>query len=490
MKKKLSRRETIKGVLTAGIIIGFNLQTRSWATTDTLLDHQYHFLANDFPDFEGELLTDNDSLQKAADDFGHIIHLIPRAVLKPASVQDIVKMVRFAMVHQINVTARGQGFSTAGEAQVNAGVVIDMSSLTTVKEITDTSVLVEAGTNWFNLLNHTLPHQLTLPIVTDFLELTVGGTLSVGGLGAQSYQFGTMADNVLQLTAVTGKGELITCSPTHYSSLFHALRSGLGQFGIIVEARMKLTSAPSQVRFYQLYYDDLSLFLSDNKQLLKDKRFSAVQGGAEPNNNGGWKFSLQATKYFEPGSEPDNAQQLNGLNYNIGTEVIQDMPFFAYLNRLAPIVEQLKKIGVWYYPHPWCPLLIPDNQAEPVISDILSNLNPNDMGGGPILFSGYSCEPFNTPLFKIPKDHYFFYFSLMRNAIPPTIEQAEALMQINKAIYEQVVAAGGFQYPVGAIPMTRQDWRRHYRRKWRMVKTLKYRFDPKKILGSSRTIFD
>ena len=41
-----------------------------------------------------ELLTDETSLQNAADDFGHIVHQVPVAVLRPGSVDDIVAMVR------------------------------------------------------------------------------------------------------------------------------------------------------------------------------------------------------------------------------------------------------------------------------------------------------------------------------------------------------------------------------------------------------------
>ncbi|WP_163833136.1 FAD-binding protein [Spartinivicinus ruber] len=489
MTKTLTRRSAIKEFITAGVIIGFNLQTRSWATADTLFNTQSITLAKDFPDFEGELLTDSDSLQKASDDFGHIIHHIPKAVLKPASVQDISKMVKFAMHHQIDVAARGQGFSTTGETQAEAGVVIDMATLAAIKTVNTSSVSVEAGASWLTVLEHTLTSKQTLPTVPDFLELTVGGTISVGGFGSQSFQFGTLADNVLELTAITGKGELINCSPTRNPSLFHSLRSGLGQFGIIVEARLKIVPAPSQVRLYQLYYDDLSLFMKDNLQLITDKRFDTVQGGAEPNNSGGWTFSLQTTKYFETGNEPDDDILLNDLSYNIDTTIIQSLPFFAYLNRLAPIVEQLKKIGAWYYPHPWCPLLVPGIQAESFISDTLLNLNPADLGGGPILLSAYSCPPFKCPLFQIPKGHYFFYLSLMRNATPPTNERALELMQTNKQLYEQVKAIGGAQYPVGGIPMTSDDWKAHYNRKWRLIKTLKHWYDPKLILGPGRGIF-
>jgi FAD/FMN-containing dehydrogenase len=83
-------------------------------------------LAEDFPDFDGVLLLDDASRTATADDFGHIIHRQPLAVLKPGSVDDVVKLVQFARRNKINVAARGQGHSTQGQAQVEAGVVVDI----------------------------------------------------------------------------------------------------------------------------------------------------------------------------------------------------------------------------------------------------------------------------------------------------------------------------------------------------------------------------
>jgi hypothetical protein len=83
--------------------------------------------------FEGTIRTDNPARQAAADDFGHIVHRFPVAVLYPASAEDIVKLVRFARRHGIKVACRGQGHSTYGQPQVDAGVVIETSTLDSVR---------------------------------------------------------------------------------------------------------------------------------------------------------------------------------------------------------------------------------------------------------------------------------------------------------------------------------------------------------------------
>lgn len=46
---------------------------------------------------------------------------------------------------------------------------------------------------------------------------------------------------------LAGKGEFVTCSPHKNSELFYAVLGGLGQFGIIVRARIALEPAPKRV---------------------------------------------------------------------------------------------------------------------------------------------------------------------------------------------------------------------------------------------------
>ncbi|MBU2711373.1 FAD-binding protein [Zooshikella harenae] len=491
MKQGLSRRNLVKGVLTASVVLGFNTITRTWATNATYAEeHAEGALATDFPDFDGQLLTDPDSLNQAAEDFGHIEHKVPQAVLLPASKQDIIKLMRFANQHMIVVSVKGQGFSTAGETLADAGVVIDTSSLNTIQSITNTTLHVDAGARWLDVMPTLLEHQKTLPIVVDFLEITVGGSISVGGFGAQSFKHGAMTDIVESIEIVTGQGQLLQCSAKSNGWLFNAIRAGLGQFGIIVSACFKLEPAFSMARYFQLIYTDFASFSKDNLFLIESNRFDGVQGGVQPSETGGWLFILQATKYYNSDETPDNAALLKDLNYNPDALTVQDMPFLTFLNRLAPIIEYLRSTGLWDYPHPWCPLLIPASKAESFVNQTLQSLKPEDLGGGPILLSGFNHCNMPTPLLRKPDEKHFFYFSLMRNATPPTKERAKELMLLNRDIYESAQQLGGYYYPVGAIPMEQKDWSQHFGRYWRPMKMLKQWMDPKHILNPGRAIFN
>lgn len=67
---------------------------------------------------------------------------------------------------------------------------------------------------------------------------------------------------------MTGKGELVTCSPTKNSELFNAVLGGLGQFGIITRARILLQDAPQKVKWVRAFYNDFQTFMEDQELLV------------------------------------------------------------------------------------------------------------------------------------------------------------------------------------------------------------------------------
>jgi cytokinin dehydrogenase len=488
MSGEISRRRFLRGTLAGAVVVaGFDTSLRSWVSAAEI--ERATALAEDFPSFDGMLLLDDASRAAAADDFGHLVHRQPLAVLKPGSVNDVVKLVQFARRNDIDVAARGQAHSTQGQSQVEAGVVVDLSTLATVHEVNPTNALVDGGTRWLDVVTQTIPQGLTPPTLVDFLELTVGGTVSLGGIGSQAFRFGANVDNVLELQVVTGEGELVTCSPTNNVALFDAARSGLGQFGLIVRARVRLIPAPPNARLYQAFYSSLPAFLSDLETLIDDGRFDTVQGFAVPDGAGGWLFQLETTKYFSPGNEPDDASLLSGLAFNPGTQTALDMTYFDYLNRLAPLIAFLRQIGVWDLPHPWINLFVPAANAQTLIGETLATLTVDDVGQGPILIYPFNRELFRAPFFRVPDSRHFFVFSLLRNAVPPTPERITQLIAANRALFERATILGGKRYPFDSVPMTKHDWQKHYQPLWGKFVSAKRHFDHDEILTPGQGIF-
>ena len=114
-----------------------------------------------------------------------------------------------------------------------------------------------AGARWRDLVQRVYSKGYLPPVLTTHLSVTVGGTLSVAGLSIASHHYGAQTDNVIELEVVTGDGRLLHCSPELNSTLFDCARCGLGQFGAITEARIRLRRVLPRVRTYAVLYQDV-----------------------------------------------------------------------------------------------------------------------------------------------------------------------------------------------------------------------------------------
>lgn len=473
----------MKGVAAGAAVLGFDSATRSWVTTASAAASY-----DRMPPLDGVLLTDEAALAAVADDYGHIISRRPVAVLQPGSVQDIVKAVRFARKHRLQVAGRGQGHSTYGQPQVEAGVVIDMSTLSSIHAVTADYADVDAGVRWHALLDATLPQGLTPPVLTDYIELSVGGTLTVGGIGGASHRYGVQADNVLGLQVVTGEGELVMCSPTTNRDLFDSVLCGLGQFGIIVRARVRLIQAETQVRVFQLSYDDIATFTADQRTLIDDERFHYVEGQVVSPGPNTWNYMLEAASFYTPPAMPDDAALLVGLRYNAGSEVVTESSYFDFLNRIAPVEAFLRSIGVWQLPHPWFNVFVPGSNVDSYVGGIVSNLTLADTGQGPVLVYPVKTSRFTRQFFRVPDESVVFLFSMLRTA-PPDPAVIQQMVDSNRELYERVRAMGGTNYLIGAIPFSKNDWRRHFSPAWGRFVSAKRRYDPDNVLTPGQGVF-
>lgn len=326
------------------------------------------------------------------------------------------------------------------------------------------------------------------PVLTDYIELSVGGTLAVGGVGGTSHRYGVQVDNVMELWVVTGAGNLETCSRFQNSVLFKAVLAGLGQCGIIVRATIRLIKAAQNARVFLLFYSDLTAFTSDQRLLIAESRFDYVEGQVVPDASGGWRYMLEAASFYTPPELPNNTSLLSGLSYSQGTEQIEDKPYFDFANRLAPTVAFLKESGLWSYPHPWLDLFVPGTAVERYVGEIVSTLTLADTGQGPVLLYPVMTGRFKLPLFRVPNEKVMFLFSILRTA-SPAAAAISSMLADNRIFFERNRTLGGYRYAIGAIPFSQEDWRQHFRPVWGKLVSAKRRYDPHKLLAPGQGIF-
>jgi FAD/FMN-containing dehydrogenase len=442
------------------------------------------------PPLDGELRFDEVTRNEHADDFGHIVRHVPEGVLLPGSADDVAKTIQWTAQRDCKFAPQGQRHSTFGRSQVPNGIVADMSTLRSIGAVEGDRVVVEAGARWGDVLRATLAHGKTPPVLTEYLELSVGGTLIVGGVGSSTPAFGVQSDNVLDMEVVTGEGKKLTCSASDNADLFNAVRAGLGQVGVITRATLKLVAAPESVRRFLLAYPDLATMLADERLLSADSRFDAVQGAIAAVPGGGIAFRLDAVKNFT-GDPPDDDVLLAGLSDDPAQRQPATIGYFAYLNRFAEFEAMLRANGQWFFPHPWLMTFIGDSQVESVVSAELEALRPAaDLGQfGQVALFPVPRSAISSPLLRMPPDDLCYAFNLVRMPATSDASEASRLVDANKATYERVKAAGGTLYPVSALPLSKSEWRDHFGPAFGHLDAAKQQYDPGGILTPGYGVF-
>jgi cytokinin dehydrogenase len=78
-------------------------------------------------------------------------------------------------------------------------------------------------------------------------------------------------------------------------------------------------------------------------------------------------------------------------------------------------------------------------------------------------------------------------FNLVR--MPGDAGAAAPMVGRNRALYERIRDVGGVQYAVGALPMSGEDWRRHFGLAWAALRDARRRHDPTGVLTPGYEVF-
>ncbi|MFI9642525.1 FAD-binding protein [Micromonospora sp. NPDC051925] len=494
MKHQVNRRSLLRGAVTGALAVGFSQAAGGWLTAAAASDHSGVSWA---PRFDGTLETAPDVLAGFATDFGALRSGTPRAVLRPGSVDDVVTAVRFARSHRLKIAMNGQSgtgtdresHSNYGQAHVPGGISIDARRLNRIHRIESGFAVVDAGVTWSELTAAALAQGRTPPALPDYLHLTIGGTISVGGIGGTVQKHGLLCDTVEEVDVVTGTGELVTASLHRNRSLFLSVLAGGGQCGLIVRARVKLVPAPASAVVFSLFYDDLATYQADAERLVADGRFSHQAGEivAKPDGSG-WRYKLEAGRYYT-GVEPDQAALLSGLRDERAELEMVRLGYRDWVTRLDGYEVFLKEGGYWEQPKPWFSMVLPASRTRQFVTAVVRELTPEDLGVGFAGFYPFPTARLTRPLFAKPSGPTAYLFDLLRFPFPGDTGIDRMLAQ-NRRLYDLGVSLGAKRYLVGAIPnMTGVDWQRHFGAHWSDFRAAKHHYDPDLILTPGQGFF-
>jgi cytokinin dehydrogenase len=440
---------------------------------------------------DGAVQADEATCAEASLDFGGVVQRQPQAVVRPANAQDVSRTLRLAAENHVPVSTRGAGHSQSGQS-LSSGIVLNIKCLSKILNIDQDalSVTCQAGITWRALLAELMPYRLSPPVLTNNLDVTVGGTLSTGGLGVSTWRRGTQADHCLELEVVTGGGEVVCCSPTANSELFDAVRAGMGQFGVITQAKLRLRRHRPRFRSFYLLYDALAQLLGDLESMMAEERFDYLESWCVPLPMGfkqvsgqrqafsQWFFPLHATIETEH-DPPDTAAKLDGLKFykHVHTEDGDISSFFARLDALFAL---WKRAGFWDYAHPWMECILPWEKTEFYANQVLSQLQPQMIAGGHILLWPAQGKATSVPLFMRPNSRLAMGFGILP-AVPQRL-LPEALPRLYQASLASMMV-GGKRYLSGWVDFTANQWKAHYGERFELVKSLKNKYDPSGVIN-------
>ncbi|XP_019462619.1 PREDICTED: cytokinin dehydrogenase 3-like [Lupinus angustifolius] len=482
------------------------------------------------------LRNDIETIQLASKDYGNIMQEFPAAVFHPSSINDIASLIKLSYNSSVpfTIAARGQGHSISGQAMARDGVVVDMASFRKQRNGVGISVhedpfigyYADVGGEqlWIDVLHKTLEHGVAPVSWTDYLYLTLGGTLSNAGISGTTFRYGPQITNVHEMDVITGKGDLVTCSSQENSELFHAVLGGLGQFGVIARARIALKPAPKRVKWVRLLYSDFSDFTKDQERLISmdgirtqhialDYLEGMLLMHQGPINN--WRSSffplsehpriaslitkhniiycLEVAKYYDEQSEKNVNKGiqdlLQGLDYVPEFYYEKDVTFVEFLNRVRSGELKLQSQGLWDVPHPWLNLFIPRSQIMDFNSGVFNDiiLKRNITNGPVLVYPMHGSKWDDRMSASIPDEEIFYTIGFLHSS---GFDNWKEFDDQNRDILQFCNDAGIKVKQYFPHYNTQEGWANHFGIKWRSFVERKHQFDPRMTLSPGQKIFE
>ena len=180
--------------------------------------------------------------------------LVPLAVAKPSSVDEVADVMRWANRSGVAVyPVGGRTFTSMGNPPARPGIALDLSGLNRILDFqpADLTVSVEAGVTIAQLDAALEQDGKHVPVSAPLArQATVGGTLATGISGPLRSAYGLPRDWLIGITVVGADGTLtkaggkVVKNVTGYD-LNRLYTGSLGTLAVITDATFKLGPAPT-----------------------------------------------------------------------------------------------------------------------------------------------------------------------------------------------------------------------------------------------------
>jgi FAD/FMN-containing dehydrogenase len=372
------------------------------------------------------------------------------------------------------------------------------------------------------VLREGLRHNWLLPTIPGTRYVTVGGALANNIHGKNCFNLGNIGEWVLSFSIMLASGDLLECTRTENSDLFHAAIGGQGLLGVILTASIQMIRTPSQfVDVHEIVGDSLAAIMSSMESAREGTDFmiARLDPFAPAPHRGRGILSLGKIVTSPPGARSAefalDGHELSRYVFNVvpiawsppilkvtfgrsvahlaasldfrsvgrfsrGRSFRESNSAYSFpMDRRLPLYNEYFRHGHFQYQ----PLLPKENVAT-LVDEIIGMTQDC---GNPSIMSGLKLHPKSRNDFPLSFDLNGYSITLDFPKKPSNVGELKALL---RALNDLVVHAGGRIYLAKNSPVDRLTLAKMYPR-LEFFERVKAQYDPRTLFQSDfyRRIF-
>ncbi len=210
------------------------------------------------------------------------VERVPDVVVQPSTVEEVVALVESALRHDVCLVPYGGGTNVTDALRCPAGeqrmiVSVDLGRMNRILWIDPVNRMacIQAGAVGRHIQAQLAEHGFTMGHEPDSVEFsTLGGWIATHASGMKKNRYGNIEDIVLDVHAVTARGELARPSVAPRESVGIDPRRWLfgseGTLGIITHAVVKVFPKPEVERYDAVLFPDFETGVAFLKDLTRE----------------------------------------------------------------------------------------------------------------------------------------------------------------------------------------------------------------------------
>ncbi len=196
-----------------------------------------------------DLITNEKELKSTIKVWNKLNNTVPLSAVQPSSVQDVSDAISCMYTNGIRSVPLSGGHSYEGLSVLPSTVSLDLSKMKNVALNVDSTIDVQSGALLGDIYYTVWKNSAGKYAVVGSSCPSLGtGHILGGGLSSMSRMFGLACDQLISLTMVDYKGEIMQVTPDSNPDLFwSACGGGGGNFGVVTDYKIKTVNVPPEI---------------------------------------------------------------------------------------------------------------------------------------------------------------------------------------------------------------------------------------------------